>query len=151
MKRLLVLLTLIIGGIHMFAQSAKTEYVPINLKWKSPGGSNMKANKPFDVAHYDYSNMVQTFTYTKVTYVDKENSSPTQQIDCVVTIKGDVIHVFFGEHHLQNSIVSRYLNEDNVRVMKTIDADNTVITYRIGDAGIYTEIDIPDYTIRLDK
>jgi hypothetical protein len=95
--------------------------------------------------------MDQTYRYTKVTYVDKENSSPTEQVDCVVTIKKDVIHVFFGEHHLQNSIVSRYLNEENVRVMKTIDADNTVITYRIGNAGIYTEIDIPDYTIRLDK
>jgi hypothetical protein len=142
---------LIIGGIHLFAQSAKTEYVPINLKWNSPGLNNMKASKPFEVAHYDYSDIVQTFNYTKVTYVDKENSSPTQQIDCVVTIKGDVIHVFFGEHHLQNRIISSYVTDDFVRVMKTLDADDAVITYRVGNAGIYTEIDIPDYTIRLDK
>lgn len=151
MKRVVVWLAFIICCIQLFAQSGRTEYVPIDLKWSNPGMNNIKASQPFKVAPYVPSSSGQTWNYTKVTYFDSENRLPTEQKDCVLTIKDDVIHLFFGEHHLQNRIVSRYVRDDHVTVMKTLDADDTVITYRMGNAGIYVEIDIPDYTIRLDK
>lgn len=171
MKRLILLLAFIIVGIQLFSQSAKTEYVPMNMDFKDgrnemnksfqswrPKALNPSApiiNQNQNISRQQSNNALAgiTYTYSKAEVFEKEESKSTSyKFESTVTISPDVFDVFLNNQYFQTKIVSRYW-EENVLVFKTLLPDNTVVTYKqlVADGNKELIIEFPEMIIVLGK
>ena len=135
-KSVMLTMPFIAFGLQSTAQSAKTEYVPINLNWSDDSKLIPTEVKVLDVTPYNNlyhsrnSNMGQTFTFTKAEICDKnDKSSKSYKFESTVNIKNDVIDAFLNDRYFQTKIVTRFW-KDNTLILKTLLSDNTTVTYQ---------------------
>lgn len=151
MKQLIILLIIISFNIQAYAQlDARTEYVPLQFNNRAPQ-VNWNAPKPLEIARIPVSPRNVTYSFSVASFVDlKENTYNTQEIESTITIKKEMIEVILGQNHFTNRIISEFWYQDTIKTYKTVDADNTVITYRqFGSNGKHFEIEIPDMVVVL--
>lgn len=157
MKKLVLLFALLLAGVQLFAQSAKTEFVPTNFQWSDQIKSIQTEAKGLEVAPYPNSyrnrnsNMGQTFTFTKAEICDKnDKSSKSYKFESTVTIKNDVIDAFLKDQYFQTRIITRYLEEGTL-ILKTLFPDNSTVTYQKLPGDKELIIEFPEIIIVLGK